>query len=242
MAKAWAQRDDAYVSGNWWAMLCLDLKRAQYNRPPFSLGLMAPDLLCSHHADQLIANDPNLPNQVAWRQGRIKSTKYGADKSSTLSTEVNFSGGIFTPLKALAHAIYGNGATTTVPLENTGIEPTVEKTPELKQAIDSAMLGSSSIDINVTYYTGQDSFAARVYLGDITLRIIGTVNKDANGKVEFSGHARAYNDRYDGDANIHRLPIDEALTTALRAIMKNSNATSYQIKIPGSLPIVYSTK
>ncbi|MGE8395840.1 lipid II-degrading bacteriocin [Pseudomonas sp. BIGb0427] len=241
IARMWSQRNEAYLSGNWWSMLCLDLKRAQYNKPPFSPGLMTLDLICAHHADQLKALDPTLENKVAWHKGRIRANTYGADKSPSLTTEVQFSGGIFTATKAIAHAIYGKGAKATVSLKDIGISPSVEKIPELKSLIEAAEIGSTQIDINVPYYTGQDSFAARTYLGNITLRIIGTITRDSEGNVSFSGQAKAYNDLYDAEASDHRIPLDESATTALRSMFKVTNAVSYEIEMPGSLPINYST-
>jgi hypothetical protein len=110
-------------------MLCLDLKRAQYNKPPYSLGLMTIDLLCAHHADQLKATTPGISDIVAWQKGRVKAATYGADKSDSLTTEVLFSGDRFTPMKALAHFIYGKGVTTTIPLKKTQILPSPEKSP-----------------------------------------------------------------------------------------------------------------
>ncbi|KJK09024.1 lipid II-degrading bacteriocin [Pseudomonas tussilaginis] len=240
IARIWTQRDEAYLSGNWWAMFCLDIKRAQYNRPPYSLGLMSVDLLCAHHADQLKATTPGISNSAAWQKGRSKATTYGADKSKILTTETLLSGDIFTPLKAFAHFIYGKGATATVPLEKTRLSPSPQKIPELQKMIDSAAIGKTEIDIRVNYDTFQDSFNTGAYLGNITLRIIGTIERNKEGKVTFSGQARAYNDIYDGNASTHRQIWAETLTTALRLVGEKNKATHYEIELLGSIPITYS--
>lgn len=240
MTKVWSQRDDAYLTGNWWAMFCLDLERSQFNKPPYSLGLMSADLLCAHHADQLKATIAGITDSAAWQKGRGKATAFGADKSDSLTTENKFSGDSFTPLKAFAHFIYGNGSTATVPLEKIGISPSPEKISELKEAMDSAPIGETSVDIRVAYDTFQDSFNTGTYLGNITLRIEGTINRTEEGKVSFSGQARAFNDIYDGNASTHRKYLTEAATTALRNIGTTTNAKEYQIEIPGSINLNFS--
>ncbi|QYX50375.1 lipid II-degrading bacteriocin [Pseudomonas tussilaginis] len=147
---------------------------------------------------------------------------------------------MFTPLKAFAHFIYGKGATATVPLEKTRLSPSPQKIPELQKMIDSAAIGKTEIDIRVNYDTFQDSFNTGAYLGNITLRIIGTIERNKEGKVTFSGQARAYNDIYDGNASTHRQIWAETLTTALRLVGEKNKATHYEIELPGSIPITYS--
>lgn len=230
-------RDAGYIQGNWWSLMRNQLLVAQYNIPAFSPGLLLHDMVAAHHADQLKATQPSMLDSEAWAKGRDKQAHTHLTLDMTLIEETSFSGGIFTPLKAFAHYLMGEGRTATVPINNIGINPTTEKLPDLKAIIDTAPVGVTNVEMIVPYYTGLDSFNARYYLGNITLKIVGQVTHLASGTVSFAGTARAFNDVYDANRRNHRNDWDEKATTALRGVEKASNAKTYEIQILGELPL-----
>ena len=82
-----------------------------------------------------------------------------------------------------------------------------------------------------------DSNISRIYLGSITLRIIGDLNKEANGSLVFTGVVRAFSDKYDANASSHRGGFDESATTLLREVGRVANAQDYEILIEGEMPL-----
>lgn len=82
-----------------------------------------------------------------------------------------------------------------------------------------------------------DSNISRIYLGSITLRVIGDLNKDSEGNFIFAGVARADSDKYDANASSHRGGFDEKATTLLREVGRVANAQNYEILIEGELPL-----
>jgi hypothetical protein len=157
-----------------------------------------------------------------------------------LAAPIEFSGGLLTPFAAIAHWIMGKGEQAKVDIKNIGISPSLQKSPHLKAAIENVIVGTSRIDINIPYDTGIDSAISRIYLGSVTLRVIGDVIKEANGSVSFEGAVRAYSDRYDANASSHRAGFDEGATSALRAVGRIANATDYEILIQGEMPLKFN--
>lgn len=230
-------RDAGYIQGNWWSLMRNQLLVAPYNIPAFSPGLLLHDMVTAHHADELKATQPSMLDSKAWAKGREKLKNTHLTSDMTLIEETSFSGGIFTPLKAFAHYLMGEGRTATVPINGIGISPTPEKLPDLKAVIDTAPVGVTNVEMIVPYYTGLDSFNARYYLGNITLKIVGQVTRLASGAVSFAGTAKAFNDVYDANRSNHRNDWDEKATTALRGVEKAANAKTYEIQILDELPL-----
>ena len=236
-AMAASQRLRAYLNGDWHLIINNLLIDAERNTPHFN-GAIKEDLATAHHADQLMCRSLQAVAEQAWKQGFsvAKSRGYDIDAS-----ENELSGGVFSPLKALSHALSGEGATMQVKIEKTGIRPTPNNIPALRTLIENAQTGSSRIHLEKVFYdTGIDSKITAAYLGNITLRITGDVHKHDQHHFTFNGEARAYHDRYDANASTHRNWLAEKATTMLDKIMQTKGAKDYDIAITGSLPINYS--
>ncbi|MCY1442110.1 Colicin-M [compost metagenome] len=172
---------------------------------------------------------------LAWAQS-FEQNKSNLDVTP-LAAPIEFSGGVLTPFVALAHWVLGRGQQAKVNINNIGISPSVEKIPQLVAAFDSANIGTGRLDITFPYNTGMDSNISRIYLGSITLRVMGDVTKAADGSVSFTGTIRAYSDKYDANASSHRGGFDEVATSLLREVGRVANAQDYEILIEGELPL-----
>lgn len=230
------RRSGNYLNGNWRAAINdLLMARAQY--PTFD-GPLKEDLTAAHYADQYMCLHPNATKSDAWLKGLNKASVQSA---SIDKNQNELSGDIFSPLKALAHAISGEGTPLHVKIEKIGINPTPNNIPTLRSLLENAHIGSSPIFLEkVGYNSGADSSIAGAYLGNITLKISGIVHKSDSKHFTFTGEARAYHDIYDADASSHRSWLAETSTTVLRAIMDSEQSKPYEIVISGSLPLHYS--
>lgn len=116
-AMAEHQRLRAYLNGDWQPMLNSLLTDAQRNKPHLT-GPLKDDLTASHYADQYMCRSPQATAEQAWRQGSSAAKSRGSNISTT---ENELSGDVFSPIKALSHAISGQGTPLQVKIENTGI-------------------------------------------------------------------------------------------------------------------------
>lgn len=227
------QRSKFYLEGNWQGMINALLEQQSAN--PQLAGALKEDLIAAHHADQYMCINPNATPADVWLQGLNKASVRGEPINVT---EGELSGGIFSPMKALAHALSGEGTPLRVSIANIGIQPTPSKLPGLKAMIDNARIGSSPIYIEkIPYNTAIDSAIRGAYLGNITLKITGVVHKHDNQHFTFTGEARAYHDTYDANASTHRSWLVESATSALNMIMQSEQSKSYEISISGALPL-----
>ena len=145
-----------------------------------------------------------------------------------------FSGGPLSGLHAIQHSIDGKGESATFPIENIGLKVNLSRIPDVMNAIHSARpVGASSIDVKFPYSVSKDSTSSWLVLGNITLRVVGQVDKNASGTWSFNGAIRAYNDRYDANSSTHRSWMGEKLTSVLGKVMKHN----YTIVIPGEIPV-----
>lgn len=231
------QRLRAYLKGDWQQILNILLTDALRNNPPLN-GPLKEDLATAHSADQFMCRNPQLSAEDAWRKGWSKAKAHG---NNIDKNENELSGGAFSPIKALAHAISGEGTPLQIKIENTGIKPNPNSVPALRALIESAPIGSSPVFIDrVSYNTGIDSKVTEYYLGHISLKIEGQVHKHDQHHYSFAGEVRAYHDFYDANRSSHRDWMAETATTALNTIMQAVNSQGYEIAITGSLPINYS--
>lgn len=160
---------------------------------------------------------------------------WGFRKKTTEAKEL--SGGILSPFSAWSHYLDGSGADVLTQINRLGLNLSAAKIPALESAFASAMVGTSPLSIpKVAYNTRQDSWLTWTWLGNISLKIEGTVHKDHNGRVSFVGTARAYNDVYDFNASTHRSELGEAATAGGRYLGANKGKP-YQIVIQGEAPI-----
>ncbi|WP_434580829.1 lipid II-degrading bacteriocin [Pseudomonas sp. Z5-35] len=234
------ERNVAYARGHWPQMLGRHLVAMRNNSPVrYGLdGIIIGELKVAHGADLLMLKNSKLDTASAWRLG----TKEGAKikKIEQLAIEQEFSGGVFTPFKAISHWLLGKGKPASVRLDRTGISPAPNKIPDLMAVINTAGIGVTTVDLKVPYSTAQDSNIARIYLGNITLQITGKVIRNTSGSLKFTGTAKAFSDRYDANASNHRPVFDEKVTTALRQVGRVARAQDYEIRITGELPINFS--
>jgi hypothetical protein len=227
------KRSKFYIEGNWQEIINGLLAKMAHN--PILAGALLEDLNAAHHADQYMCRNPDARPADAWLKGLGKASVRGEPLNLS---ENELSGGLFSPVKALAHALSGDGTPLQVNIANIGITPSPSNMPALKNMIDNAHIGSSPINIDrVAYNTGADSTITGAYLGNITLKITGVVHKHDTQHYTFAGEARAYHDMYDANASSHRSWLTESATTALRVLMDNEKSKPYEINISGALPL-----
>lgn len=154
-----------------------------------------------------------------------------------ISEARELSGGVLTPFAALSHYLDGSGADVITSLNRLGLNLSSTRIPALESALANAGVGSSPVSLpQVAYNTRQDSWMTWTWLGHITLKIEGVVHKSHDGRLSFTGVARAYNDIYDFNASTHRSELGEAATAGGR-YLGGSKGKSYQIIIQGEVPI-----
>lgn len=146
----------------------------------------------------------------------------------TLTTEL--SGGTFSPIKAFAHYLWGNGERMRVDINNIGLNVKANELPLLASSIASTREPGTYYlsDPKIPYATINDSTITGAYLGRITLKMEGNFSRDNAGAWVFDGVIRAYTDTYDFDAS-NRSTALELLTTAGRVF----SGTHYEIEIFG---------
>ncbi|WP_460369499.1 lipid II-degrading bacteriocin [Pseudomonas sp. Tul1A2] len=150
----------------------------------------------------------------------------------TLTTEL--SGGTFSPIKAFAHYLWGNGERMRVSINNIGLNVRANELPLLANSIASTREAGTYYlsDPKIPYATINDSNVTGAYLGRITLSMEGSFTRDVQGSWIFDGVVRAYTDTYDFDAS-NRSTALEVLTTAGRVF----SGTHYEIDIFGEQKI-----
>lgn len=148
-----------------------------------------------------------------------------------------FSGNIFTPFHALAHAMFGGGVQATYPIGNIGLNVDLLKVPDFMAALHGGRpVGITSLDISFPHNTLNDSGATGLTLGFITLRLVGRIEKNSSGSWVFIGEIRAFNDTYDANSSTHRNWLGEELTKLLAKFPM----TPYEVVISGSIPVRFS--
>ena len=146
-------------------------------------------------------------------------------KAGSVPEAIGLSGGTLTPLAALGHFLYGNGAAAETDINSLGLRLSQTTIPMLESTLAHAPLGQTFITLDkVPYNTGSDSWTTEAWLGHITLKIEGTIMKHENGKLSFNGAARAYHDIYDANPGAFRNAVGENSTSVLAAIQKYLNA------------------
>jgi hypothetical protein len=149
-----------------------------------------------------------------------------------------FSGGILTPVAAMGHLVFGRGTTARTDINNLSLQLSSTKMPLLEAALTAAPVGTSPIYLDkVPYSTANDSWMTASWLGNITLKIEGSVTKTAEGRLTFNGNAKAFNDIYDGNPSTHRSWLGEFSTAILAEVQRVMDGQPYEIAIEGSLGI-----
>ncbi|MFL6967168.1 lipid II-degrading bacteriocin [Pseudomonas alvandae] len=121
------ERNVAYERGHWPQMLGRHLEAMRNNRPiRYGLdGFIIGDLKVAHGADLLMLKNPKLDTANAWKLG----IKEGAKIKNTeqLAVEQEFSGGIFTPFRAIGHWLLGKGKRCQRSTRQNWDQPSAEK-------------------------------------------------------------------------------------------------------------------
>lgn len=217
-------RLDMYDSGNWLSAFNSALLSGQ------AKGI--EDLQSAEKADAYLADGKTNSVGLAMELGQEKTAQMlGIDDVTELS------GGILTPMAALAHFLNGNGAPMWTDINNIGLDIELSELPALSNAMQSASEGVTAISLDkVPYNTENDSYLTASWLGNITLKVEGNIVKTGDA-VAFDGVVRAYNDIYDANPASFRSDLAENATTVLRAIEALSPAQPYEIQIVGEIPL-----
>ncbi|WP_024694426.1 lipid II-degrading bacteriocin [Pseudomonas syringae] len=223
------QQGDMWCSPN-----CLAMFQDQTARDKFGIqSKVALKTLAA--ADQRVAEGRELRssfNEIATDIGRSQQINEYIIKYPQPNRV--FSGGMMTPFHALAHGMFGLGAPVSFPIQNVGLNVDIRSIPDVMNSIQVARpVGRSSLDVSFAYDVGKDTTSSWLTLGNITLRLVGEIDKSSSGAWTFNGEIRAYNDVYDANPSNHRGWLGENLTS----ILSEFPFTSYQIEIPGSLPV-----
>lgn len=233
------QRHTYYGQGMWREMvikLCNE-QAANMTNGTFPGGIhpsFRKDCYGLQWADTYMCQNPGAtPAQALWHVG---SKDPLAPPEASLPTE--FSGSVLTPVAALGHFMYGEGSTAKTSINSLGLNLNAQSISALDNALASATVGSSRVSLDkVPYNTANDSWMTGLWLGNITLKVEGTITKFADGRVNFDGEARAYNDTYDANPGSWRSAFGESATAILGKIQQELNAKPYSIEIQGSYPI-----
>lgn len=233
------QRHGYYAQGMWREMimkLCQEQAANMRNgtfpggiHPSFTrdcFGLQWADTYLSHNPGSTLA-------QALWHVGSKDPLS-----PPEASQPVEFSGSSLTPVAALGHFMYGKGTEASTNINSLGLKLNSASIPMLDNAISSAPEGSTVVSLDkVPYNTANDSWMTGLWLGNITLKIEGTITKSADGSVTFHGEARAYHDTYDANPGSWRSAFGESATDVLSKIQEYLKAQPYPIAIKGSYPI-----
>ncbi len=80
------------------------------------------------------------------------------------------SGNVTTPIVALAHYLWGNGAERSVNIANIGLKISPMKINQIKDIIKSGVVGTFPVSTKFTHATGDYNVITGAYLGNITLK------------------------------------------------------------------------
>lgn len=231
------QRNGFYSQGLWREMIIKITKEQEvFIRNGVAVELVhsiVRDMQTIPFADNYICLNPNMSPAQALNY-TLRNIKAGSVPRST-----GLSGGLLTPVAALGHFLYGHGATAETNINSLGLDLSGTAIPMLESALARAPLGLTTISLDkVPYNTALNSWLTAAWLGNITLKIEGTIKKHENGKLSFNGGARAYNDIYDANPSTFRDAIGESSTRVLAAVETYLNAKPYEIAIKGTNVIV----
>ena len=227
------ERNELYSQGLWREMIVKITNEQQASiRNGVAVGLVTSivrDMQSIPFADNYICLNPNMSPAQALNY-TSRNFKAGSVPEST-----GLSGGTLTPVAAFGHFLYGNGAAAETNINSLGLNLSGTTIPMLESAFAVAPLGRTTIALDkVPYDTASNSWLTGVWLGNITLKIEGTITKHENGRLSFNGGARAYNDKYDANTGTWRTAVGENATSVLAAVEKYLNAKPYEIAINGT--------
>lgn len=146
------------------------------------------------------------------------------------------SGGPYSVVSALANFFWGNGRPMNVDINKIGLELAPQKIAGFNdQLMAMSAPGSYNFSLKFAYDTGIDSLVSNYYLGNVTLQMEGTLNRDASGQWTFNGVVRGYQDKYDFNASTHRTKTNEDMTTIGNFLGQHFQGVDYPININGQI-------
>ena len=227
------ERNVFYADGFWREMIIKITKEQEASiRNGVALGIVSSivrDMQTLPFADNYICLNPNISPAQALHYA---SNNF---RAGSVPESPGLSGVPLTPLSAFGHFLYGKGATAETNINSLALNLSNTRIPLLESAFVNAPLGRTAITLDkVPYNTASDSWMTASWLGNITLKIEGTITKHENGRLSFNGGARAYNDVYDANPSTFRDAIGENSTRVLAAVEKYLNAQPYEIAIKGT--------
>lgn len=231
------ERNVFYSQGMWREMIIKITDEQQASiRNGVALGIVTSlvrDMQSIPFADNYICLNPNISPAQALH---YTATNF---KAGSVPDAKGLSGGDLTPVAAFGHFLYGKGSAAETNINSLGLRLSTTPIPMLESALVNAPVGRTFIALDkVPYNTSSDSWMTASWLGNITLKIEGTITKHENGRVSFNGGARAYNDIYDANPSTFRSAVGENATSVLAAVERYLNATPYEIAIMGTNVIV----
>ncbi|MBC3419537.1 lipid II-degrading bacteriocin [Pseudomonas sp. RW3S2] len=236
------QRNESYGAGLWREMMIKVCNEQKTYMPDGVIGATGIinafkiDCLTLQWADTFKAHNPSQSAAQALNYVWHNTQPPRTIPETHMPQE--FSGGVLTPVAALGHFLYGGGSQASTSINSLGLNLNATPIPALDQALISSSVGSSRIVLDkVPYNTANDSWLTGLWLGNITLKIEGSVTKYADGRISFDGEARAYNDIYDANPGSWRSAFGESATQVLSEIQRHLEAENYAIEIKGAYPI-----
>ncbi|MGC0793598.1 lipid II-degrading bacteriocin [Pantoea agglomerans] len=190
----------------------------------------------SIYFDQCIATD-NPGGIMSWlSSAQVRKTYQISDMGDQLS------GSMWSPFSAIANFLWGNGRPMNVDINKIGLNLQPAGINGFQDQLASMSApGVYNFTHQFAYNTGNDSAAANLYLGNITLKIEGTLNRAADGTWTLNANVRGFQDTYDFNASTHRTKAAEQLTTAGRFLESlTGGSMPFPININGDLPVTMS--
>jgi hypothetical protein len=178
------QRNELYSQGLWREMV---IKITKEQEPSLRNGVafsvvqsIVRDMQAIPFADNYICLNPNMSPAQALNY-TMRNFKAGSVPEST-----GLSGGTLTPFAAFGHFLYGKGATAETNINTLGFNLSSTTFPMLEAALASAPIGRTAIALDkVPFDTFSNSWLTGTWLGNITLKIEGTVSKQESGNISF---------------------------------------------------------
>ncbi|SSF99763.1 Colicin-M [Klebsiella pneumoniae] len=201
---------------------------------PLTIQVVANNIRYFLNADTNLCHNPR---QNVWEAFHSEMTGSGPApakydyKSMSLK---QMSGNVVTPAAAFGHYLWGNGEERYVNLPDVGLKITPQQIPELMNIVNSGVTGNIPVDLNFNHNTyDSGGVIPASYLGNVSLRTIGSLNIQNSGEWTYNGVVRAYNDYYDFNLGDYRGAIAESLTY----LGAQFSGKPYHIAMPGEINI-----
>lgn len=232
-AQAQAMLAQSIVDGGVFDSICDNVERATNdNNTDAVVNLFRQSI----YFDQCLAAN-NTAGILRWLEvPQVRKSYQISDMGDQLS------GSLWSPFTAMANFLWGNGRPMNVDINKIGLNlQPAGITGFQDQLASMSAPGVYNFTHQFAYNTGNDSVAANLYLGNITLKIEGTLNRAADGTWTLNANVRGFQDTYDFNASTHRTKAAEQLTAAGRLLQSlTGGSMPFPININGDLPVTMS--